>query len=155
MEVIAVGAACGCHQCGAGRFGSFADSGVPRVTGVWRDDTIALDAQEPVPWPPHTIREPLFAGSGPIDGWDFTEQSTDVDGLQQLRDTGQIVRDRWLRTDNGSLILRVAVNDVDMVEAVLAPQLPRRRYVVATPPLPASPPTSLLGPTRFQTTYSR
>jgi hypothetical protein len=53
-----------------------------------------------------------------------------VDGLQQLRDTGQIVRDAWLWTDNGATVLRVAASDVNAVEAVLAPQLTRRRYVV-------------------------
>jgi hypothetical protein len=49
-----------------------------------------------------------------------------VDGLQELGDSGQIVRDGWLRTDNDALILRVAASDVEAVEAVLAPQLPRR-----------------------------
>ena len=53
-----------------------------------------------------------------------------MDGLQQLCDVGQIVRDWWLRTENGARILRVGASDVDAVEAVLAPQLPRRRYVV-------------------------
>jgi hypothetical protein len=102
-----------------------------RVVGVWNDGVITVEAQEPVPWPPQaTTREPLFTGAEPAGGWDSSEQSTDVDGLQQLRDIGQIVRDGWLRTDTGALILRVAASDVDAVEAVLAPQLPRRRYVV-------------------------
>ena len=73
---------------------------------------------------------PLFAGKAPAAGWNTVQHSQDVDGLQSLRDTGQIVRDGWLRTDNDALILRVAASDVDAVEAVLAPQLPRRLYVV-------------------------
>jgi hypothetical protein len=101
-----------------------------RVVGVWHGDVITVDAQEPVPWPPRRSSEPLFIGAEPAGGWDSTGQSTDVDGLQELRDTGQIVRDGWLRTDTGALILRVAARDVDAVEAVLAPQLPRRLHVV-------------------------
>jgi hypothetical protein len=104
--------------------------GCLRVLGRWHDDVITVDAQEPVPWPPKTTPEPLFTGAQPAGGWDSSEQSTDVDGLQQLRDIGLIVRDGWLRTDNGALVLRVAASDVGAVEAVLAPQLPRRRYVV-------------------------
>jgi hypothetical protein len=101
-----------------------------RVIGIWRDDVITVQAQQPVPWRAHTPRDPLFIGTAPADGWDSSDQCTDVDGLQRLRDTGQIVRDGWLRTDNGALILRVAANGVDAVESVLAPQLPRRRFVV-------------------------
>jgi hypothetical protein len=105
-------------------------AGLLRVVGVWHDDVITVDAQEPVPWPPQTTPEPLFTGPEPAGGWDSSEQSTDVNGLQRLRDIGLIVRDGWLRTDSGALILRVAASDAGAVEAVLAPQLQRRRYVV-------------------------
>jgi hypothetical protein len=101
-----------------------------RVVGGWHDDVITVESQEPVRWPPRTTPAPLFAGEVPAGGWDSSEQSTDVHGLQQLRDRGKIVRDGWLRTDNGALILRVAASDVDAVEELLAPQLPRRRSVV-------------------------
>lgn len=101
-----------------------------RVVGVWRDDSITVEAQEPVPWSRRTRGKRLFLGAAPGGGWDNSEQSTNVESLQELRDAGQIVRDEWLRTGNGALILRVAASDVDAVEAVLAPQLPRRRYVV-------------------------
>ena len=101
-----------------------------RVVGVRHGDAITVEEQEPVPWPPRTIPPPLFTGDEPAGGWDNSQQLRDVDGLQQLRDAGQIVRDGWLRTNNDALILRVAASDVDAVEAVLAPQLPRRLYVV-------------------------
>lgn len=104
--------------------------GCLRVVGVCHGDVITVDAQQPVPWPRQTTFGPLFTGPEPPGGWDTSEQSTDVSGLPQLRDTGQIVRDGWLRTDSGALILRVAASDVDAVDAVLAPQLRRRRYVV-------------------------
>lgn len=46
------------------------------------------------------------------------DQSRHVDGLQPLRDTGQIVRDGWLCTPNGALILRVAATDVDYQDSL-------------------------------------
>jgi hypothetical protein len=101
-----------------------------QVVGVWHDDVIEVDTQAPVPSPAWTPLGPLFIGAEPAGGWDGSQQSTDVEGLQQLREAGQIVRDGWLRTDNGALILRIAACDVDAVEAILAPELPRRLHVV-------------------------
>lgn len=101
-----------------------------RVVGVWQDDAITVEEQEPVRWLARPAPEPLFAGAVPTGGWDRVEQSTEVEGLQALRDAGQIVRDEWLRTDDGALVLRVAATDVDAVKTVLAPQLPRRLHVV-------------------------
>jgi hypothetical protein len=63
-------------------------------------------------------------------GWDVAVQSRDVQGLEQLRATEDIVRDSWLREAGGALVLRVAAADVDAVARVLATQLPRRLYVV-------------------------
>lgn len=101
-----------------------------QIVGIGRDDMIMVEAQEPIRWPPRIVPEPLFTGAAPAGGWNSSQRSTNVKGLQRLRDTGQIVRDSWLMTRNEALILRVAASDVDAVEAVLAPQLPRRRYVV-------------------------
>ena len=101
-----------------------------RVVGVWRGDAITVEAQQPVSWSARRMPRPLFSGKAPAAGWNTVQHSQDLDGLQSLRDTGQIVRDGWLRTDNDALILRVAASEVGAVEAVLAPQLPRRLYVV-------------------------
>lgn len=105
-------------------------SGRLRVVGVWDGEAITVEDQQPVPWPPRATPPALFVGQEPAGGWDTSQQSRDVPGLQQLRDSGQIVRDGWLRADNNALILRVAARDVEAVEAVLAPQLPRRLSVV-------------------------
>lgn len=101
-----------------------------RVVGVWHDDMMDVEAQSPVPWPKHQEGEPLFTMPTPAGGWDVAGQSQDVHGLEELRASGKIVRDGWLREDSGALILRVAASDVDEVERVLAAQLPRRLYVV-------------------------
>ncbi len=101
-----------------------------RVEGVWHDDAIDVEAQSPVPSPTRQRPDPLFTLPAPAGGWDVADQSRDVQGLEELRASGRIVRHGWLRHDSGALILRVAAGDVDEVERVLAAQLPRRLCVV-------------------------
>lgn len=101
-----------------------------RVVGVWRDDTISVETQSPLPSPAARVREPLFTLPPPVGGWNVEEQSMDIQGREELRAAGAILRDGWLRDDSGALLLRVAAADVDAVERVLAEQLPRRLYVV-------------------------
>jgi hypothetical protein len=103
--------------------------GVVRVTGVWHGDVITVEAQSTVPWLTHTD-EPLFDLPAPAGGWDTAAQSRDMGGLAELRASGQIVYDSWLRDESGALLLRVAASDVEAVERVLAPQLARRLCVV-------------------------
>ncbi len=100
------------------------------VVGPWQGDTITVEQQSPVPRPAREQHEPLFALTAPAGGWDAADQSQEVQGLEQLRASGQIVRDGWIRMDGGALVLRVAAGDVDAVEQALAPQLPRRLCVV-------------------------
>jgi hypothetical protein len=104
--------------------------GQVRVVGVWHDDLIDVEAQSPVAWPARQAREPLFTLPAPAGGWDVAGQSRDVHGLDELRASGKIVRDGWLREGSGALILRVAASDIDSVERVLAAQLQRRLCVV-------------------------
>jgi hypothetical protein len=101
-----------------------------RVVGVWRDDVIVVEAQSPVPWPAREGPEPLFTLPAPPGGWNVADHSRDIHGLAALRTSGKIVRDGWLRDDSGALLLRIAASDVEAVERVLAPQLPRRLCVV-------------------------
>lgn len=102
-----------------------------RVVGVWRDDVISVETQNPVTRPAAPVTSPLRVTlPAPCGGWDVTDQSTDIAGLEELRASGTIVRDVWWREHNGALVLRVAASDVGAVERVLAWQLPRRLYVV-------------------------
>jgi hypothetical protein len=103
--------------------------GTVRVVGVWRDDAIVVSEQFPVPWP-RSDWGPPFNSAPPPGGWDAATDSQDVDGLDELRATGAIVRDQWIRHTDGAILLRVAAGDVAAVERVLGPQLPRRLYVV-------------------------
>lgn len=109
-------------------------SGIPgyvRVKGVWGEDVIRVDSQEPVPLAARE-RFPQVTLPAPSGGWDASSQSKDVAGLEELRASGLIVRDGWIRHTGGTLVLRVAASDVAAVEAVLAPQLPRRLYTVGS-----------------------
>jgi hypothetical protein len=49
-----------------------------------------------------------------------------------LRASGAIVRDQWWCTSGGAVVLIVAASDVDLVERILGPRLPRRLCVVAS-----------------------
>jgi hypothetical protein len=49
-----------------------------------------------------------------------------------LRASGAIVRDHWQQTSSGAVVLIVAAGDVDLVERILGPRLPRRLCVVAS-----------------------
>lgn len=108
-------------------------AGRVRVVGVWRDDVISVETQSSVssPAPPERSK-PRFSLPTPAGGWDATDQSTDVRGLDELRASGLIVRDGWYREQNCALVLRAAASDVAAVERVLAGQLPRRLCVVHT-----------------------
>jgi hypothetical protein len=101
------------------------------VTGVWRDDTIYVDSQGTVDRPVQ-IERPSLACSPPIDGWDTDATSTDVPELEFLRASGAIVCDGWFQDVSGALLLRVAASDVQLVNRVLGPRLPRRLCVVAS-----------------------
>ena len=101
-----------------------------RVVGVWRDDTIFVEAQSPVPSPAPQRPAPSFTLPAPVGGWNVEDQFQEIQGLEELRAAGTIVRDGWLRDDSGALLLRVAAADVDAVERLLAGQLPRRLCVV-------------------------
>ena len=80
--------------------------------------------------PLRDLSESLVTHPAPPGGWDVAGQSCDVDGLDELRASGAILRDVWRRDESGALILQVAAGDVDAVERVLGAQLPRRLSVV-------------------------
>lgn len=97
------------------------------VLGVWHGDVIEVEAQGPVEYPEGS--EPRPELPAPPGGWDTVDQSQQVRGLDELRRSGAIVRDAWIYAE-GAVLLRVAADDVEAVERALAPQLPRRLFVV-------------------------
>jgi hypothetical protein len=111
-----------------------ADNIIPgrvRVTGIWQDETIRVDDQGTVSYPAQSHRELVPPCAAPIGGWDRLASANHVPELQSLRASGAIVRDQW-RWTGGALVLVVAASDVDLVERILGPRLPRRLCVVAS-----------------------
>ena len=105
------------------------EPGCATVTGVWQDGTITVDTQTATArTPPRS--DTLFRLPPPPGGWDATEQSRQVTGLDELRASGAIAVDRWRRVENEALVLQVAACDVQLVRDRLGPQLPRRLTVV-------------------------
>jgi hypothetical protein len=100
------------------------------VVGRWLDDAITVEEQWSVHWPPREPLPPSLTRPAPSGGWNVEDQSNEVQGLDELRASGAIVEDGWLRHKSGAVLLRVAAADVAAVDAVLAPQLPRRLCVV-------------------------
>lgn len=99
-----------------------------RVVGVWHDDVIGLESWSAAPAP--RPQGPLLALPAPPGGWDTSTDDHHIEDAAQLRDSGLIVRESWLRTPEGALVLRVAAADPDAVEIVLGPRLPGRLCVV-------------------------
>jgi len=106
--------------------------GFVRVTGIWQDETIRVDDQGTVTYPARSHREFVPPCPAPAGGWDPVATSTRVPELQSLRASGAIVRDQWWCTSGGAVVLIVAASDVDLVERILGPRLPRRLCVVAS-----------------------
>jgi hypothetical protein len=106
--------------------------GKVRVTGIWQDETIRVDDQGPVTYPAQSHREFVPPCAAPVGGWDTLASSNHVPELQSLRASGAIVRDEWRCTSGGAVVLIVAASDVDLVERILGPRLPRRLCVVAS-----------------------
>lgn len=125
---------------GLDRAGVLRDSGsddriIPgnvRVTGIWQDQTIRVDGQGTVSYPARNHGDFVPPCAAPGGGWDAVVISKHVPELQSLRASGAIVRDHWLRTPGGAVVLIVAASDVDLVERILRPRLPRRLCVVAS-----------------------
>jgi hypothetical protein len=105
--------------------------GWARVTGPWRDDKITVEIQTPVPRPTLSHRSHL-ACDPPPGGWDTGSNTTRFPELEDLRASGVIVVDSWLREEGGALVLRVATQDIALVNHVLGPLLPRRLCVTAS-----------------------
>jgi hypothetical protein len=103
-----------------------------RVTGIWQDETIRVDGQGTVAYPARRYREFVPPGTAPVGGWDTVATSHHVPELPSLRASGAIVRDHWQQTSSGAVVLIVAAGDVDLVERILGPRLPRRLCVVAS-----------------------
>jgi hypothetical protein len=106
--------------------------GKVRVTGIWRDGTIRVDDQGTVTYPAQSHRDFVPPCAAPVGGWDTLASSNHVPELQSLRASGAIVRDQWWCTSGGAVVLIVAASDVDLVERILRPRLPRRLCVVAS-----------------------
>jgi len=103
-----------------------------RVTGIWQDETVRVDDQGTVTYPALSHREFVPPCAAPVGGWDPVATSDHVPELQSLRASGAIVRDQWWCTSGGAVVLIAAACDVDLVERILGPRLPRRLCVVAS-----------------------
>lgn len=99
---------------------------------VWRDDTITAERQTPVERTVGTYDLHHLACAPPPGGWDTGTSTTEFPKLEDLRASGAIVMDSWLREEGGALVLRVAAHDVARVNRVLGPLLPRRLCVTAS-----------------------
>ena len=106
--------------------------GYVRVTGIWQDETIRVDDQGTVTYPAQSHREFVAPCAAPVGGWAPVATSDHVPELQSLRASGAIGRDQWWCTSGGAVVLIVAASDVDLVERILGPRLPRRLCVVAS-----------------------
>jgi len=103
-----------------------------RVTGIWQGETISVDDQGSVAYPARSYYEFGPPCAAPVGGWDPVATSDRLPELQSLRASGAIVRDQWRSTSGGAVVLIVAASDVDLVERILGPRLPRRLCVVAS-----------------------
>jgi hypothetical protein len=102
-----------------------------RVYGRWHAGAIMVGRQsmvarrDPPYWP-----ELQFAVPTPPGGWSTSSDSTHITGITRLREFGAIICDAWIRLPSGATVLRVAAADLEEVERVLGPQLPRRLCAV-------------------------